>query len=240
MKKYIKKIIQKIKVRNCINNYNKLIPGSEKWLIATEYIYGGFVSNVKRNKTSPFDHRSLHEISTGGMTGGDRMLHHGYATYYARFILNRKKHVQSIAEIGILKGSGLAMWSDLFPQSRVIGLDIDLNHTKNNIDNLIKLGAFKTKLPELYEFDQLVENRKYLNGFFQDGSLDICIDDGLHSNKAILCTLNSILPYLASEFIYFVEDNFEVHLEIKKTYPGFNVENFGALTVITPDLYSLK
>ena len=61
-----------------------------------------------------------------------------------------------IAEFGILKGTGLAIWCDLFPDARVIGLDIDLGHFEENRSTLERRGAFKQNKPELHEYDQLV------------------------------------------------------------------------------------
>lgn len=80
---------------------------------------------VSRNKVSPRDHRSHSELSRGGMIGGDRMLHHGYADDYAEFLAPflGTDPPPVVAEFGILRGTGLAIWCDLFPRSRVLGLE---------------------------------------------------------------------------------------------------------------------
>ena len=92
-----------------------------------------------------------------GMTGGDRMLHHGYGPTYARYLrpfLGGRN--LTVAEFGILKGTGLAIWCDLFTDARVIGLDIDLGHFEENRSRLARRGAFKQNRPELHEYDQLI------------------------------------------------------------------------------------
>ena len=62
-------------------------PGTKEWLIGAEIKYGGFTAKVPRNKVSPKDPRTNEELSMGGMVGGDRMLHHGYASKYSEYLL---------------------------------------------------------------------------------------------------------------------------------------------------------
>jgi hypothetical protein len=209
--------------------------GSHDWLIGTELLYGGIHTNVKRDKVSPFDPRTKDELKTGGMVGGDRMYHHGYSSYYAKYLkpfLQRKKIL--LIEIGILRGTGLAIWCDLFPKGRIIGLDIDLSHYKNNLPKLFKMGAFTKNQPELYEFDQYIDNEKYLATLLGGEKVDICIDDGNHSDEPIKTTFKSIFPHLSETFIYFIEDNTSVTPDLIATYPQLNVYTFGEFIVISP------
>jgi hypothetical protein len=195
-----------------------------EWLIGSEQKYGGMHQNVKRRTVSEFDPRSAAQIARGGMTGGDRMSHHGYAPIYAQAIAERfmpavtpeilreletrfagginlklrpvkpspldaepnpvsvfdghrmqaegnpRVHNYAptyaenlpdtdsqivIVELGILRGVGLAVWCDLFPNARVIGLDVDLSHFSENEANLRKRGAFQQNSPSVFEFDEL-------------------------------------------------------------------------------------
>ena len=212
--------------------------GTEKWLVAKELEYGGYVTNIPRNIVSNKDPRTKEQILWGGMEGGDRMskLHQGYAKIYAKYLrlfVQRQKPV-ILVEIGILKGTGVAIWSELFPSGRILGLDIDLNHIKQNVDSLKRKGAFANNNLELYEFDQFQDNRNLLGQILKNDKIDICIDDGVHLDEAILSTIKSVNLYLADDFIYFIEDNSTVHETIKRIYPGFKVENFGKITVISP------
>lgn len=219
-----------------LHQYPASSPGSVAWLVGTEIKYGGYVSGVRRNKTSPLDPRPRNKILSGGMTGGDRMLHHAYAPVYARCLapLARSGRPVTLAEFGILKGTGLAMWCDLFPGGRILGFDIDLDHTRGNMDNLRALGAFRNNQPELHEFDQFVDNTDYLGSVLNGARLDVCIDDGFHSNESILTTLRSVKPHLADDFIYIIEDNDRVHAEIAAAHPEWTVESHGELTVVLP------
>ncbi|MDE0309038.1 MAG: glycosyltransferase family 25 protein [Acidiferrobacterales bacterium] len=123
-------------------------PGTADWLIGTEIKYGGISLNVVREKLSPHDRRSLYNPRLNPAIGGDRMLHHGYAVHYAEFL---KPYVKDrdrrfvICEFGILKGTGLAIWCDLFPNARCIGFDVDLSNIEKNMDDLLQRGAFSKK-----------------------------------------------------------------------------------------------
>jgi hypothetical protein len=226
-------MILEVRKRYALLKYSSSQRGSTHWLIGTEIKYGGLVSNVRRNKVSIKDPRSPQLLREGGMIGGDRMLYEGYAKYYSEKLslyVKRGKPV-TLLEFGILKGTGIAMWCDLFPNGRVIGLDIDLGHIQGNMANLKSAGAFRENEPELYEVDQFQDNSNHLGEILGAGRIDICIDDGFHSCETILKTMKSVTPYLANAFLYFVEDNGEVHKLIRTTYPEFIVESKGLLTI---------
>jgi len=209
-------------------------------LIAKEIKYGGKIINVPILSISKHDPQKKDKISSPGMIGGDRMMQkdHNYAGKYAQYLLPfLKKKGITLIEIGILKGTGLAIWSDLFKKANIIGLDIDLSYFKKNISVLKKYGAFKTNQPKLFTFDQFENNKIYLNKILKNNKVDICIDDGDHSNEAIMNSLSDIKPFLSDDFVYFVEDNKKVHAIIKKTFPDFKVESCEELTIITRPVY---
>ena len=217
-------------------------PGSVGHLIAAEISYGGYVDRIPIRKASEYDPRSPAQLARTTMAGGDRMLHHRYARRYSQYLepflnLSKRRHRVdrlTLVEIGVLRGTGLALWCDLFPDARIIGLDIDLDHFKANRADLEKRGAFLRNKPELYTFDQLADNRALAERILQQDRIDICIDDGLHSNRAVLTTMRSVARHLAEQFVYFIEDNNAVHRQIRIEYPRWRVEVFGELTVVTP------
>ena len=213
---------------------NEPDPGSSEWLIRTEIKYGGIVCGVSRTKVSSCDPRDRKSIKRGGMEGGDRMLHHGYAEKYAQFLRTLVQNTKPITlvEVGILMGTGLAIWCDLFPDGRILGFDIDLSHFHRNFDSLVKKGAFIENQPELYEFDQLANNKEYLNSILLGDEVDICIDDGLHSDEAILNTFENLEPFLSDNFVYFIEDNPEVHNKVSIMYPELLIKTAGELTIV--------
>lgn len=210
--------------------------GSVSWLIAKELKYGGLINNVKRRKVSLLDPRTSEQIASGGMQGGDRMLHHGYAKKYSQYLAPflKNDHQINIVEIGILKGTGLSIWCDLFPDASVYGFDIDLSHIEDNFSYLKSIGAFSKNKPILYEFDQFLNNKNYLKNIFGSKKINICIDDGFHSDEAVMSTLVSMEAYLADDFVYFIEDNSTVHKLIYQKWSNWKIESSGLLTVISP------
>jgi hypothetical protein len=176
-----------------------------KRLIELEKQFGGHVSGVKRKKMSPHDPRTLAQINKGGQRGGDRMipnLHNYGRTYETILGMLQEKNVQikNVAEIGILKGSGVATWSALFPDATIHGFDINLDNTKNNMDFLKSRGAFKTNNLVLHQFDQFEpiiptkENYQFI------------IDDGFHNDETVENTFEAFRPWLQKDGIYVVED----------------------------------
>lgn len=214
--------------------YKQVQLGSADWLARTEIVYGGYVTDVPRRKVSIYDGRSTEQLTFGGMTGGDRMLHHGYGMVYARYLAPfLRQPGLTVAEFGILKGTGLAIWCDLFPNARIIGFDIDLAHFLGNRASLERRGAFKNNSPELYEFDQLVPDSERLAIDLKGAKLDIVIDDGLHSKEAIIAQWRAVQPHLASCFVYFIED-YEGLLDVcGDEFASFDAYTCGLMTVVS-------
>ncbi len=218
--------------------YERPLIGTAEWFEITEYKYGGTIKNVPRNKVSEKDSRTKNQLLSGGMTGGDRMskVEHNYAPVYSKFLTpflaNKNKKI-ILLEVGILKGTGLAIWSELFPNGRIIGLDIDLSHIHKNMENIKSLGAFQNNNIELYEFDQFNDNREKLDNILKGDKIDIIIDDGLHWNETIINTIKSVKPFLADIFMYFIEDNSKIYEVLINMYPEYIISCYDQITVMT-------
>ncbi len=211
--------------------------GSVDWLTAAEMKFGGHVANVERRAVSTLDPRTEIELRRGGMTGGDRMFHHGYAAIYAEHLapfVARRLDRLTLMEAGILRGSGLAIWAELFPNADVIGPDIDLSHTQENLPALKARGAFAKHEPELHLFDQFLDGEARMKEILGSRRIDIFIDDGFHSVETIMNTFRAALPFLAERFVYFVEDNDDVAPLLASAYPDKKVTGSGEMTVIEP------
>lgn len=222
---------------NLISQYYRFIGifssiGTKNWLIARELKYGGMVTNVPRNKISHHDHRLPGQL-TIGMTGGDRMLHLNYAGYYAKYLRPFINRSVCLAEFGILRGTGLAIWCDLFPNGKILGFDIDLSHMQNNWLNLKKQGAFKHNRPQIFEYDMYEKNERFLKKVLLGEKINVAIDDGVHDLATILTTFKSVYHYLDKNFVYLIEDNPIAHQKIKSFYPKLKVVHDGLLTVVT-------
>ena len=206
--------------------------GSKAWLIGTELKYGGLVKKVPRKKVSPLDERTPQQLATGGMQGGDRMLFHGYAKTYESVLRRYIGKSVTLVEVGILKGTGLAIWSELFENSKIIGLDIDLSYTQKNIPQLKKNGAFNEGNPELHEFDQLQNNTNLMKKILSARKIDIFIDDGLHTDESIIRTFESVEPYLSEDFTYIIEANHTAYATLEAQYGQYEFTNEKLITVV--------
>jgi len=203
----------------------------EKQLNLLEKKFGGLQQNIRRNVKSP--HEGKYYVTH---QGGDRMncKYHNYSKIYSKYMLEDVNNEINIVEVGILNGIGLAIWCDVFPNANIHGYDIDISIFNNNLNNLKSLNAFKQNNPSIHTFDQFLNNTDYIGNIIKSQKYKIVIDDGCHQTKAILKTFQSFIPHLTEDFIYFIEDNVNVHKIFKKTYPKYNVFYKDQMTVITP------
>ena len=218
--------------------YYKKLNLTPDLLINLEKKYGG--------ATGLFDIKDKNGKSHGNNCGGDRMIDkggvgcegHGYAQDYSNTLskyMNYKNLI--IAEVGILRGSGLAIWSELFPNAEIFGFDLVLKTFYDNLKNLRSKGAFKNNNYKVYTMDQMKDNKNYLKNILNNKKVNVVIDDGCHSDECILSTLDSFLPHLAADFTYIIEDNSNVHKKIDDAARKnkFNIYyNNNQLTILTP------
>lgn len=195
-----------------------------------ELKFGGYSTDVKPSinviktyKKSPLKH-----------TGGDRfnIFYHDYSEIYVKH-LTKLRTVSNILEIGILKGTGLAIWSEVFPKSTLFGFDWDLSNFEKNYEYLLEQGAFKSHKPNLFQYDQFKDNSNWLKENFSKISFDIIIDDAYHSDESIINSFEELIPYFSEEFIYIIEDNKTAWKKLETKYPKYKFDNYGEITVVT-------
>lgn len=177
-------------------------------------------------------------LTFGSAAGGDRMseFFHSYSDVYAQYLESTRKSDRQlvILEIGILKGTGLAIWDEYFENKKIYGFDYDLGNFEQNKSELIELGAFRNGMPILKIFDQFADNSSVLKETFDEEKIDIVIDDAVHYDEAIIKTFNELQPYLSDTFIYFIEDNTTAWEKLKIKYPQYNFDYYdNELTVVT-------
>ena len=162
---------------------------------------------------------------------------HNYGRSYSEFLMPVLADVDAdftVVEVGILNGSGLAIWCDLFPKARVIGMDLNLSNFEENRAGLEALGAFQQNTPELYTIDQLdrsVAEKAFRDALGED-KVDVFIDDGHHSLESIEITFEGIKPYLAKGFVGFIEDNFDTYDHLAHHHRDCWWTTRGELTVV--------
>ncbi len=177
-----------------------------------ELHYGGMFRDA-RVKNSPLD-----EVPARGDRGGDRMVYQDYAPLYAMVLPDR---AQRVVEMGIFKGTGLALWADLYEGADIIGLDIDIDRYLNHKPELVALSAFRHSVPRVMEFDEL-DGESWFNIDFQieDGSVDVWIDDAIHRTDVILNAWERAEKFMAPRSVYIIEDNSEVGPILQARYAG--------------------
>lgn len=206
----------------------------EKWLKSTERKYGGPTKRLPRHIISPYDTRTKAELGKGSYVGGDRMGYHGFAGRYAKYLLPFIGKKVTLVEVGVLLGTGLAIWCDLFPDSRIIGLDIDPNYFTIGKRNLRMFGAFEHNEPEIYRYDQLENpklNSNYLHTILNGDAIDVSVDDGMHTDGSVISTYETIKPFMASPGLHFIEDNRTAAPMLMEKYKEHNIIHTGPLTI---------
>jgi hypothetical protein len=229
------------KIKNRVNIYYKESLESRidsltdpEYLQFLELKFGGYISGVP----ATIDSSKVEKISSGNHTGGDRMnvFFHDYSSKYSEYLLplSQSDDLIRILEVGILKGTGLAVWSEYFNNKEIYGFDYDLGNFEDNKSNLIELGAFKDGLPITMFYDQFADNSETLKITFGDKNLDVVVDDAFHSDESIINTFDELQPYLAEKFVYFIEDNRSAWKKLKDNYPNYRFDyNGDELTVVT-------
>jgi hypothetical protein len=159
---------------------------------------------------------------------------HDYSSKYSEYLSPlRQSDLIRILEVGILKGTGLAIWSKYFDNKEIYGFDYDLGNFEDNKSNLIELGAFKDGLPITMFYDQFADNSETLYKTFGDKKLDMVVDDAFHSDESIINTFDELQPYLAEKFVYFIEDNISAWKKLQDKYPNYRFDYNDDLTVVT-------
>ena len=227
---------EKNRLQEIVNNtqaayLNSLTELSDsKKLQLLEIKFGGYTTNVKPTIDDP---KKLDLVSNH--TGGDRMnvAYHDYSNIYANYLKKFKSKKINLLEVGILKGTGLAIWSEYFENVNIFAFDWDLGNFNGNLKNLKNLGAFKKSEPKLFEYNQLIDNSKWLSENFDRIKFDVIIDDALHTDKAIINSFKELEPYFSNEIVYFIEDNKTAWKLLRKSYENYSFENYGEITVVT-------
>jgi len=204
--------------------------GSPGWLIRTEMVYSPR-RDRHRASNSPLSPSQRLVNSGGDKMGFDR---NGYAPAYSEILDRWIGRNPLVVELGVFRGSGLAVWCDLFPEGRVIGLDVSLKHFHRNIKNLLARGAFSSNMPELLQFDAYESHTKALQMALDGRPIDVFIDDGPHKEFPSCLLAERVRPLLAPEFTYIIEDVDIVYGCLHRIFADCDVKKLAdGLVVIT-------
>ncbi len=128
---------------------------------------------------------------------------HDYMPFYERILTGKKP--RTILEIGIgcektmahvpryKPGASLRMWSEYFPDAEIFAMDL-------NQDILINEG-------NIHSFTGDQSNTAHLFWMGTNfGPFDLIVDDGSHIYEHQVLTARTLLPFLADDGDYIVED----------------------------------
>jgi hypothetical protein len=163
-----------------MNNRHDSLSDPE-YLQFLEIKHDGYITEVP----ATIDSSKVKKIYSGSHTGGRmNVFFHDYSFKYSEYLtpLSQSDDLIRILEVGILKGTGLAVWSEYFNNKEIYGFDYDLGNFEDNKSYLIELGAFKDGLPITMFYDQFADNSETLKKTFGDNKLDVVVDDAFHSD----------------------------------------------------------
>ena len=148
---------------------------------------------------SPFERKRKSKTNEGGdKMGPDR---HNYAHVYAALL--EGLNPQMVVELGVFRGTSLALWCELFPEAMVVGLDLDFDRFRENEQKLRDRGAFAVNFPLLHEWDAYGDEVEFLADL---PGIDLFVDDGPHRADAIRNTVRLVGPLMNPGGVYVVED----------------------------------
>lgn len=119
-----------------------------------------------------------------------------YLDLYARYFSELTAQELAILELGIFEGASLEYFAEMFPKSRIIGVDIKACPRKFSTD---RIKAYQGSQDDAKLFDRIMQD----NGIKQ---FDIIIDDCSHIGGLTLDSFTILFPVLRPDGFYIIED----------------------------------
>ena len=130
------------------------------------------------------------EITELGLT--DKAKYHAYEEVYPYIIDRFNGKESNILEVGNGEGGGLRILSELFPESKIYGIDYD--------GSILTIDIEDTNI-EVFEYDQT--DPKIIDVL---PKLDLVIEDASHQFDASMKTFQLLEPLLNPGALYIIED----------------------------------
>ncbi len=118
-----------------------------------------------------------------------------YFAVYDRLLASYRGKPVTVVEIGVKDGGGLELWRKYFgDEARIIGVDL------TRVAAEMRAEGF-----EIYIGDQ--GDPKFWQRFFEEvGQIDVLLDDGGHTNKQQITTVECALPFIRDGGLILTED----------------------------------
>lgn len=128
---------------------------------------------------------------------------------FYRHLLAGMDAPRAVFEIGVKNGGSLALWKQLFPDARIVGLDLKLSKVVRH-DGIVYVEGDQTDTALLEKIAA------------EHGPFGLVIDDGSHVGEHQLISLTALAPHVVPGGTYVIED---VHTALK---PGERGALYGA------------
>lgn len=139
--------------------------------------------------------RSLNTIAKSKGTDKSSEIHN-YCEKYEKWLPFNRLEPIKILEIGVLHGESLTTWREYYPNSIIIGIDIE-PHCKQYEDPNNKIFV------EIGSQD----DPDFLHNVAKKwGPFDMVLDDGSHINRHVIVSFNNLIDYVKPEGVYVIED----------------------------------
>lgn len=127
--------------------------------------------------------------------GRKKIMSHNYSEFYEKYFKNFKKDKINLLELGSHEGKGLASFFFYFPNSNLIGANINPFQMKFNSQRISELFVDVSSSKSIYSLSDYLKK-----------DLDIIIDDASHNLKDILTAFGILFKKLKSGGCYVIED----------------------------------
>jgi SAM-dependent methyltransferase len=132
--------------------------------------------------------------------GGDHLQRgdtcHTYTPAYWFMFRRRRHQVKAVLEIGIGGGHSLRMWKEYFPNATIYGIDSNPECLAQAED---RIRCFQADQYNEAELNRVLDQIK-------STLFDLIVDDGSHEPAHQIFTAQVLLPYLANDGVYVIED----------------------------------
>jgi len=134
-------------------------------------------------------------LEIGNKYKTDKVSLHNYHEIYPRYIEKYYNLEGGIIEVGLLGGSSLKLWLELFPNMHIYGLDINPSESIKKHERYTIIKADQSLQSDLdNSLNKIEEPIWFIN------------DDGSHIPEHQLLTFNTLFPKLENGGVYIIED----------------------------------
>lgn len=119
---------------------------------------------------------------------------HGYTLYYDKLFCDCRDAVRKVLEIGIDRGYSLLLWRAYFPNAEIYALD-------SNPERMLQGVRIRS-----FVCNQAIEDDLRQAAAWAGTGFDLIVDDGSHEPEHQVLSARVLVPLLAPDGIYIIED----------------------------------